>query len=71
LTPVAPDVELLQELDEETRVAWSAYSERLRDLSSEEYDRLEPESWDELQTHLRQLEEQRESLTAGAAGEAD
>jgi hypothetical protein len=62
LTPVVPDTELLQEIDAETRLAWSAYSERLRDISGGEYERLEPESWDELQAELRRLESQRESL---------
>ncbi len=67
MTPIAPDVELLQELDEETRLAWSAYSERLREVSGTEYERLEPELWSELQAELRRLEDQRESL--GGAGE--
>jgi hypothetical protein len=60
--PVAPDVEQLQELDAETRQAWSSYSERLREVSGEEYERLEPEFWEELQAELRRLESQRESL---------
>ncbi len=60
--PVAPEVEQLQELDAETRLAWSAYSERLREVSGDEYERLEPELWDELQGELRRLESERESL---------
>ena len=60
--PVAPEVEQLQELDAETRLAWSAYSERLREVSGDEYERLEPEFWDELQAELRRLESERESL---------
>ncbi|MGI9185653.1 MAG: hypothetical protein ACR2GZ_11950 [Solirubrobacteraceae bacterium] len=60
--PVAPDVEQLQELDAETRQAWSSYSERLREVSGDEYERLEPEFWDELQAELRRLESQRESM---------
>jgi hypothetical protein len=60
--PVAPYVEQLQELDAETRQAWSSYSERLREVSGDEYERLEPELWDELQAELHRLEGQRESL---------
>ncbi len=60
--PVAPDVEQLQELDAETRQAWSSYSERLREVNGDEYERLEPEFWEELQAELRRLESQRESL---------
>jgi hypothetical protein len=58
--PVAPDTEHLQELDAETRQAWNAYIERLRTLSGAEYERVESESWDELQAELRRLEESRE-----------
>ncbi len=60
--PVAPDVEQLQELDAETRQAWSSYSERLREVNGGEYERLEPELWEELQAELRRLESQRDSL---------
>jgi hypothetical protein len=60
--PVAPDIEQLQELDAETRQAWSSYSERLREVTGHEYERLEPEFWEELQTELRRLEGQRDSL---------
>ncbi len=60
--PVAPEFEHLQELDAETRQAWSAYVERLRQLSGAEYERLEDESWDELQAELRRLDGERESL---------
>jgi hypothetical protein len=68
LTPVAPDIEQLQELDAETRQAWSAYTERLRELTGEEYERLESESWEELQTELRRLEGERESIVHPAPG---
>ncbi|MDQ6836220.1 MAG: hypothetical protein M3016_08545 [Actinomycetota bacterium] len=62
MSPVVPQTELLEELDAETRLAWSAYSGRLRDLSGAEYERLEPESWDELQSELSRLRTERESL---------
>lgn len=65
--PVAPEFEHLQELDAETRQAWSAYVERLRELSGAEYERIEDESWDELQTELRRLEGERESLVGRSA----
>jgi hypothetical protein len=64
--PVAPETEHLQELDEETRQAWTAYLERLRQLSGDEYERIESESWEELQAELRRLEDARESLAAPA-----
>jgi hypothetical protein len=67
LTSVASDTDQLQELDAEIREAWAAYTERLRELSGEEYERIESESWDELQTELRRLETARESLTASAS----
>ena len=60
--PVAPEFEQLQELDAETRQAWSAYVERLRELSGAEYERIEDESWDDLQIELRRLKGERESL---------
>ncbi len=67
MTSVAPDTEQLQELDAETRQAWSAYIERLRTLTGEEYERTESESWDELQAELRRLDDARESLARPAA----
>jgi hypothetical protein len=66
LTSIAPDAELLQELDAETRQAWIAYSDRLRELSGAEYERVETESWEELQVELRRLGDQRESLAPPA-----
>jgi hypothetical protein len=63
MAPVVPEAELLQELDAETRLAWSAYIERVRELTGEEYERIEPESWNELQTELRRLDGERESLS--------
>ncbi len=63
MTPVVPDAELLQELDAETRLAWSAYIERVRELTGEEYERIEPESWNALQTELLRLDGERKSLS--------
>ncbi|HEY3729540.1 MAG TPA: hypothetical protein VGL51_20360 [Solirubrobacteraceae bacterium] len=67
MTSVAPEIEQLRELEAGTRQAWISYSERLRDLTGEEYERAESESWSELQTELRRIEQERESLTASAA----
>jgi hypothetical protein len=67
LTSVAPDTDQLRELDLGTRQAWSDYSERLRELTGEEYERAESESWRKLQTELRRIEHERESLDDRAA----
>jgi hypothetical protein len=67
MTATAPDMERLLELDADTRHAWSTYSDRLRELTGDEYERVESESWMELQNELQRLEREREELTAGAA----
>jgi hypothetical protein len=61
MTSIAP-LHTLRELEEDTRHAWLQYSERLRELSGEEYERVESESWKELQTELRRVDERREQL---------
>jgi len=63
VTATAPDLNELRELDDGTRRAWMAYSERLRDLAGDEYERVESDSWTELQRELRRLERRRASLT--------
>jgi hypothetical protein len=67
MTATAPDKERLRELDADTRQAWSLYSDRLRELSGEEYERAESESWMELQSELQRLSREREELTANPA----
>jgi hypothetical protein len=67
LTSFAPDIHQLLELEAGTREAWSAYNERLRDLSGDEYELAESDSWTELQSELRRIEHQRESLGVPAA----
>ncbi len=62
MTAIAPDSDKLRELDDDTRRAWNAYSERLRELTGEEYERAERESWTELQTELRRVDRRRQSL---------
>jgi hypothetical protein len=64
LTSVAPESEPLRELDAGTRQAWSIYSERLRELTGDAYERAESEYWEELQTELRRIEHEREALIA-------
>jgi hypothetical protein len=67
LPPTAPDTETLRELDADTRQAWSTYSGRVRELTGDEYERVESESWTELQTELRRLQRRRERLDQAAA----
>jgi hypothetical protein len=67
LTSVAPESEHLRELDAGTRQAWSSYCERLRELTGEEYELAESESWTELQTELQRIEQEREALAARVA----
>jgi hypothetical protein len=66
VTAIAPDAEELRELDAGTRRAWSAYSERLRDLHGDEYERIEHDSWGELQDELQRLDRRREWLSSSA-----
>ena len=66
MTTTAPDLEKLRELDDGTRRAWMAYTERLRDLAGEAYELAETDSWSELQRELELLERQRASLLQGS-----
>jgi hypothetical protein len=67
VTAIAQDDEKLRELDAGTRRAWRAYSERLRGLQGQEYERAEEESWTELQSELRRLARRRQLLTYTSA----
>jgi hypothetical protein len=62
LTTVAHNADKARELDADTERAWSAYSERLRDLSGEEYEQAEQESWTQLQGELRRVDRRRRTL---------
>lgn len=62
MTTIAPDPTKLRELEEETRRAWNAYRERIRELSGEAYEEAERESWTMLQNELRKLERRRRLL---------
>lgn len=66
MTTIAHDADKLRELEADTRHAWSAYSERLRELSGEEYELAEGESWAELQSELERLERRRRTLDPSA-----
>jgi hypothetical protein len=66
VSTTAPDLEKLRELDDGTRRAWMAYTERLRDLAGEEYELAESDSWSELQLELERLERQRASVLQGS-----
>ena len=64
MTAFAPDIEKLRELDDGARRAWVAYKERLHELTGDEYEQAESESWDKLQRELRRLERRRQTLHA-------
>lgn len=66
MTAIAQDDEKLRELDAGTRRAWVVYSDRLRGLEGEEYERAEEESWAELQSELRRLQRRRQLLSYSA-----
>ena len=46
MTTIAPDTEKLRELDDETRRAWNEYYDSVQELTGEEYERVELDSWD-------------------------
>ena len=63
MAAIVHDADKLRELDDGERLAWQTYSRRLRNLTGDEYERMESESWSELQRQLRQLERRRRTLT--------
>ena len=62
MTTIALDAEQLRQIEEETRQAWTTYSDRLRDVTAEEYELAEDASWDKLQVELGHLETRRRAL---------
>lgn len=66
MTAITVDAERLRRLDEDTRQAWTSYSDRLRGLDAEEYELVEIASWDQLQLELRRLEQRRRALERSA-----
>jgi hypothetical protein len=70
MTTAAPRNEIpatLEEIDERTQDAWTAYQDSLRDLAGREYAEAEPEAWERLQHELRELEGRRAELVASRA----
>jgi hypothetical protein len=67
MTSTIPEAEILRELEKDTRHAWAHYQGRLRELTGAEYERVEAESWDELQSELERLDGRREHLKPTAA----
>jgi hypothetical protein len=63
---VVHDADKLRELEDGEREAWETYRHRLRNLTGEEYERVESESWAELQRQLRQLERRRRTMTGNS-----
>jgi hypothetical protein len=59
---VAHDPEKARELEADEQRAWTAYTERLHDLTGEEYEHAEEESWSKLQGELRRLDRRRRTL---------
>jgi hypothetical protein len=64
VTTIALDADRLRELEAGTQEAWTAYRDGLRDLTGDEYERVEAEAWDELQRELRRLTRRRNTLIA-------
>jgi hypothetical protein len=62
VTTIAYRTDRLNQIEDDERRAWSSYREALRELTGEEYERAERDSWDQLQDELRQLERRRRSL---------
>ncbi len=52
----------LRQLDDDERQAWGSYRETLRELTGEEYELAENESWRQLQRKLRGVERRRRTL---------
>ncbi|MGH2930907.1 MAG: hypothetical protein ACRDL8_22070 [Solirubrobacteraceae bacterium] len=71
MTATAIDRYRLLELDADMRSAWSAYSERLRQLTGDEYAETEAEAWAELQYELDRVHRAREELSTTSVETAD
>jgi len=62
VTTIAYRTDELNQLEDDERRAWRSRREALRELTGEEYERAEHESWEQLQGELRRLERRRRSL---------
>jgi hypothetical protein len=67
VTTIAPDTEKLRELDEDERRAWNEYYDNIQDLTGEQYELVELESWDTLQGELRRIERRRRLLSVSSS----
>jgi uncharacterized protein YecT (DUF1311 family) len=63
VSTIAYRTDKLRELDDDERRAWTTYRDRIRELTGEEYELAEHESWEVLQRELRGLERRRRSLS--------
>lgn len=64
---IAPDTEKLRELDEDERRAWNEYYDNIQELTGEQYEQVELESWDTLQGELRRIERRRRLLSVSSS----
>jgi hypothetical protein len=62
VSTTACSAEKIRELEDRERRAWKDYRDRIRELTGDEYERAEHESWERLQRELRSLERWRTSL---------
>ena len=67
MATIAPDTEKLRELDEDERRAWNEYYDHIQDLTGEQYEQVELESWDALQGELRRIERRRRLLSVSSS----
>jgi hypothetical protein len=63
VSTIAYMTDKLRELDEDERRAWSTYRDTLHELTGEDYELMEHQSWELLQRELRSLERRRRSLS--------
>ena len=62
MSTAACNTDQLRELEDRERTAWQDYHGRIRELTGEEYEQAESDSWEQLQRELRTLERRRSSL---------
>ena len=55
----------LADIDARERQAWVTYSDSLRGLQGRDYEETEDQSWDRLQSRLRELEDERQLVAGG------
>jgi len=67
VTTMAPDNEKQRELDDQMRRAWNEYYENVQDLTGNEYEQVELDSWDTLQGELGRIDRSRRLLSVTAS----